>query len=175
MSAEPLYGPEPLGPHHVVTSFDCGSQALNDYLVERALGDGRVGKSQTQVACRGDSVVAYYSLAAGSVEAADASQRLAKGQGNQAIPVIVLARLAIDLTEQGKGLGTQMLLQALARCADAATLIGVRAVIVHAKDQAAKRFYERYGFEPSPSHALHLVLLMKDIRKTLSTSRHCSA
>ena len=167
MSAEPLYGPEPLDPRHDVSSFDCGVPALNAYLIDRALPDARAGKSVTQVACRGDSVVAYYSLAAGSVGPQDAGERLAKGQGRQAIPVVVLARLAVDQSEQGEGLGEQMLLQALARSVEAASLIGARAVLVHAKDDRARGFYERYGFEPSPTHPLHLVLLMKDIRKTL--------
>ena len=167
MSAEALFGPEPLEPRHDVSSFDCGAPALDDYLLDRALADARAGKSQTQVACRGDSVVAYYSLAAGSVEASAATQRAATGQGCQPIPVIVLARLAVDLTEQGHGLGEHMLVQALARSADAASLIGVRAVLVHAKDATARGFYERYGFEPSPTHPLHLLLSMKDIRKTL--------
>ena len=167
MSAEALFAPEPLEPRHDLSSFDCGSPALNAYLSERALPDARAGKSVTQVACRGDRVVAYYSLAAGSVEPADASERLAKGQGRQPIPVIVLARLAVDLEEQGKGLGEQMLLQALARGAEAASLIGARAVLVHAKDDRARAFYLRCGFEPSPTHPLHLVMLMKDIRKTL--------
>jgi GNAT superfamily N-acetyltransferase len=167
VSAEALFGPEPLQARHDVSSLDCGAPALNDYLIDRALSDARAGKSQTQVACRGDSVVAYYSLAAGSVEASAATQRAAAGQDRQPIPVIVLARLAVDLTEQGHGLGEQMLVQALARSAEAASLIGVRAVLVHAKDQTARGFYERYGFEPSPTHPLHLLLLMKDIRKTL--------
>jgi len=169
VSAEALFGPEPLEPRHDASSFDCGAPALNDYLIDRALTDARAGKSQTQVACRGDSVVAYYSLAAGSVEANAATERAATGQGRQPIPVIVLARLAVDLSEQGHGLGEQMLVQALARSADAASLIGVRAVLVHAKDATARGFYERYGFEPSPTHPLHLLLLMKDIRKTLGT------
>lgn len=167
MSAEALFGPEPLEPRHDVSSFDCGTPALNDYLVDRALTDARAGRSQTQVACRGDSVVAYYSLAAGSVEVSAATRRAATGQGRQPIPVIVLARLAVDLAEQGRGLGEQLLVQALARSAHAASLIGARAVLVHAKDAAARAFYERYGFEPSPTHPLHLLLLMKDIRKTL--------
>lgn len=141
--------------------------ALNEYLLDRALPDARAGKSVTQVACRKERVVAYYSLAAGSVEPDATTGRLAKGQGRQAIPVIILARLAVDLAEQGRHLGEQMLLQALGRSAEAASLIGVRAVLVHAKDAAARSFYERYGFEPSPTHQLHLVLLMKDIRKTL--------
>jgi len=167
VSAEALLGPESLEPRHDVSSFDCGAPALNVYLFDRALTDARAGKSQTQVACRGDAVVAYYSLAAGSVESSAATARAATGQGRQPIPVIVLARLAVDLTEQGHGLGEQMLLQALARSAEAASLIGVRAVLVHAKDEAATGFYERYGFEPSPTHPLHLLLSMKDIRKTL--------
>ena len=167
MSAEALYAPEPLGPQHDLASFDCGDPALNAYLSERALGDGRADKSVTQVACRGTRVVAFCSLAAGSVEPEDAAERLAKGQMRQAIPVIVLARLAVDLTEQGRGLGEQMLLQSLARSAEAASLIGARAVLVHAKDHRARTFYERYGFGQSPTHHLHLVLLMKDIRKSL--------
>jgi len=168
VSAEPLYGPEPLEARHDVSSFDCGVPALNDYITARAFADSRAGKSQTQVASRAAIVVAYYSLTAGSVEAADATDRLAKGQGRQAIPVVVLARLAVDSSEQGHGLGESMLFQALARSAAAARLIGVRAVLVHAKDAGARSFYERYGFERAPTHPLHLVLLMKDIRKTLA-------
>ncbi len=166
MNAETLYAPEPLSPHHQLDSFDCGDTALNAYLSEHALSDARAGKSVTQVACRGERVVAYYTVAAGSVEPQDATERLARGQGRQAIPVILLARLAVDLAEQGQGLGGQMLLQALARAAEAASLIGARAVLVHAKDGQARSFYQNYGFEQSPTHPLHLVLVMKDIRKS---------
>ena len=167
MSAEPLYGPEPLEAWHDVSSFDCGVPALNDYLIDCALADGRAGRSQTQAASRAKVVVAYYSLAAGSVEPADASARLAKGQGRQAIPVVVLARLAVDSSAHGQGLGESILFQALARSADAARLIGARAVLVHATNAAARSFSEKYGFERSPTHPLHLLLLMTDIRKTL--------
>jgi GNAT superfamily N-acetyltransferase len=166
VGAEPLYGPEPPEAWHDVSSFDCGVPALNDYLIDRALADSRAGKSQTHVASRAKVVVAY-SLAAGSVAPADVSAWLVKGRGRQAIPVIMLARLAVHSSEQGQALGESMLFQALARTADAARLIGVRAVLVHAKDAAARSFYEKYGFERSPAHPLHLVLLMKDIRKTL--------
>ncbi len=140
---------------------------LDAYLRDAALADARGGKSHTQVAVRGDVVVAYYSLAASSVEPAAASGRVAKGQGRQPIPVVLLARLAVHLTEQGRGLGGRMLLEALARSAEAAEVIGVRAVLVHAVDERARSFYERFGFEASPTHPLHLVMLMKDIRKTL--------
>jgi GNAT superfamily N-acetyltransferase len=167
VSAEALYGPESLTADHHVSAFDCGVLALNDYLIERALADQYGGKSQTQVAVRGEQVAAYYSLAAGSVDVADAPERLAKGQGHQPVPVVLLARLAVDRREQGRGLGERMLLEALARSALAADIIGARAVLVHALDATARAFYARFGFEPSPTHSLHLVLLMKDIRRTL--------
>ncbi len=167
MNAEPLFGPEALTAEHDVASFDCGEPALNAYLIGHALADQRGGKSQTQVAVRGALVVAYYSLAAGSVDAADAGQRLAEGQGRQPIPVVLLGRLAVDLREQGHGLGERMLVEALARSAAAADIIGARAVVVHALNERARGFYARYGFETSPTHQLHLVLLMKDIRKSL--------
>lgn len=167
MSAESLYGPESLTGDHHISAFDCGVPSLNLYLTEQALADQRAGKSQTQVAVRGDGVVAYYSLAAGSVEVADATERMACGQGGQPIPVVLLARLAVDLREQGLGLGERMLFEALARAAAAAGIIGARAVLVHALDRSVKAFYSLYGFEPSPTHPLHLMLLMKDVRKTL--------
>ncbi len=110
---------------------------------------------------------AYFSLAAASVEPADTTARLAKGQGRQPIPVILPGRLAVDLREQGHGLGEAMLVDALRRCARAAETIGARAVLVHAKDERARGFYARYGFEPSPTHPLHLVVLTKDVRMSL--------
>ena len=168
MSAEPVFGPEPLTSEHDVSAFDCGVSSLNTYLSEQALADQRADKSQTQVAVKGGRVVAYYSLAAGGVEVLEATERLAKGQGRQAIPVVLLARLAVDMTEQGHGLGEQMLREALARSAAAADIIGARALLVHAVNESAKDFYSRYGFEESPTHPLHLMLLMKDIRKTLA-------
>ena len=126
-------------------------------------------KTRTYVALRGRRVVAFFSLAASSVEPGDATDRASKGQGRHAIPVILLARLAVDASEQGQGLGETMLLDALAKCAGAAGAIGARAVLVHAKDDRARAFYERYGFEPSPTHPLHLIMLMKDVRKSLSS------
>lgn len=81
--------------------------------------------------------------------------------------MILLARLAVDTAEQGRGLGEAMLVEALARSCEAAGMIGARAVLVHAKNDEARAFYARYGFEPSPTDPLHLMLLMKDARKTL--------
>lgn len=167
MSVDSLRGPEPLVPDHDLGSFDCGVPALNDYLATQALADQRAGKTRTYVALREDRVVAYFSLAAGSVRSDDAPSRIATGQGRQAIPVILLVRLAVDAAEQGRRLGEAMLVDALARSCEAAETIGARAILVHAKDDEARAFYARYAFEQSPTDPLHLMLLMKDVRKTL--------
>ncbi len=168
MQLEPLLGPEPLEPRHELEGFRCGVPALDVYLKERALTDQRAEKSRTYVATRERRAVAYFSLAAAGVEPEDATARLAKGQGRQPIPVVLLARLAVDLHEQGNGLGEAMLVDALRRCTQAADMIGARAVLVHAKDERARGFYVRYGFEPSPTNPLHLIVLMKDVRVSIS-------
>ena len=168
MSAEAPLELGPFSEEHDVAGFDCGVPALDLYLTRQALADQRAEKARTLVAARGRHVVAFFSLAAASVEPQEATGRLAKGQGAQAIPVILLARLAVDSSEQGRGLGRAMLVEAAARCARAADIIGARAVLVHAKDPSARRFYEKFGFEPSPSNPLHLIVLMKDVRKSLA-------
>lgn len=109
----------------------------------------------------------YYTLAAASARREETPARVAKGLAAHPVPVILLARLAVDNTAKGKGLGAGLLKDALLRAAAAADIIGCRAVMVHAKDEAAKSFYQRFGFEPSPSDPLRLFLLMKDIRASL--------
>jgi len=163
----PLAGPEPLAATHAVGGFDCGVAALNDYLVSRALADQRAGKSRTFVAARAGRVVAYFSLAAASIAPDEATARTVRGQGAQAIPAILLARLAVDRSERGRGVGSAMLVDALARCAQAADIVGVRVVLVHARDEGPRAFYENHGFEASPVSPLQLMILIKDVRKTL--------
>lgn len=167
MNDDRLVGPEPIGPEHLVAGFRCGVDTLDTYLTGQALADQRAEKRRTYVFCDAERVVAYYTLAAGAVEASAATRRLAAGRGAQPIPVILLARLAVDCDWQGRGIGEAVLVEALARAAQAADVIGARAVLVHAVGAQAVGFYTRYGFEPSPTDPLHLVLLMKDIRKTL--------
>ncbi len=168
MSADLRLEIEPLNASHEVLAFDCGDAALNEYLTKRALTDQRAEKSRTYVACQGCRVVAFFSLAAGSVNPEKTTERRARGQGRQAIPVVLLARLAVDRSEQRRGLGGALLVEALGRCAHAADTIGARAVLVHAKHERARQFYTKFGFEPSPTNPQHLVMLMKDIRKTLA-------
>jgi predicted N-acetyltransferase YhbS len=169
-SADPLLGPSLLDPTHAVENFDCGVPALNDHLVRQALDDQRAGKSRTYVATRGGLVVAYFSLAAASLAPQDATERAAEGQGSPDIPAILLARFAVATSEQRRGIGRGMLLEALARCAQAAEIVGVRVVLVHANDEGARAFYARHDFEPSPANPLQLMILMKDARQTLAIS-----
>ncbi|MGV8083878.1 MAG: GNAT family N-acetyltransferase [Coriobacteriia bacterium] len=170
MSAEPIFGPEPLNSKHELEGFDCGIGSLNDYLLRRASSDQRAGKSRTYVIARGRRVVGYFSIAASSIEPQNASQRAAKGQGAQAIPAVLIGRLAIDSSEKGQGLGEALLVEALRKSAVAAETIGVRVVLVDALDERAKGFYIKYGFEASPTEPHHLMLLMKDVRQTLRSA-----
>ena len=109
----------------------------------------------------------YYSLAAASAEHAAVPLRISKGLARHPIPMLLLARLAVDLKAQGQGLGRSLLQSALGKYLQASEVIGCRALMVHAIDEAAIGFYQSYGFAPSPVDAAHLYLLSKDIRKTL--------
>jgi GNAT superfamily N-acetyltransferase len=164
----PLASPVPLEKGHDLAAFDCGVPALNDYLHKYAWANHQAQAARTCVAARESRVVGSYTLAVGSVLRDDTPPRIAKGLGNYPVPIILLARLAADRMEQGKGLGAALLKDVILRAAQAAGIVGCRALLVHAKDQAAQAFYRRFGFEPSPVPELHLYLLMKDILANLS-------
>ena len=159
---------EKLDATHDVESFECGKEPLDRFLKRFALANQKADSARTYVACRGLTVLAYYSLAAGAVEHADAPLRVGKGLARHPIPVMVLARLAVDLTWQGRGLGKALVKDALLRTAAAADIAGIRALLVHAKDDEARGWYEALEFEPSPTDPYHLFLLMKDLRAMLS-------
>ena len=150
---------------HEVDGFDCGKEELNRFLKRFALAGQQANSAQTYVAARGQRVVGYYSLAVGGVEHEAAPERVSKGLARHMIPVMVLARLAIDLREQGRGLGKGLLKDALRRTAAAADIAGIRAVFVIAKDDDARRFYEHYNFDPSPADPHELFLVMKDLKR----------
>ncbi|MCW5700536.1 MAG: GNAT family N-acetyltransferase [Rhodospirillales bacterium] len=166
---EPLSPVERLDASHDVAAFDCGVEALNVWLKRYALQNQSAGASRTYVARRGAVVVGYYALAAGDVEHQDAPNRVARGLPRHPVPLVVLARLAVDRAERGSGLGRALLKDALVRITDAADIIGVRAVVVHAKDEVARAFYERFDFEPSPVDPLTMFLLMKDLKRTMGS------
>lgn len=159
-----LAGPVPLERRHKTGGFSCGKPELDDYLKRYALTNQRKGGGRTYVALRDLRVVAYYTLAANSVLPEDAPESVTQGLGRYPVPVILLARLAIDDTERGRGLGAAMLKDALRRALSAAEVIGARAVLTHAKDEDARNFYERFDFIASPKNALHLFILMETIR-----------
>ena len=150
---------------HEVNGFDCGKEELNRFLKRFALAGQQANSAQTYVAARGKRVVGYHSLAVGGVEHEAAPERVSKGLARHMIPVMVLARLAIDRREQGQGLGKGLLKDALRRTAAAADIAGIRAVFVTAKDDDARHFYEHYDFDPSPGDPHELFLVMKDLKR----------
>ena len=163
---------EPLSGTHVVAGFDCGSRARSVWLVEHALQAHRAGLSRVYVVRDTDHpdqrVVGYYALAAGSVAPADASPRLRQGAGRYYQPVVILTRLGVDRAAHGVGLGRALVVDALRRIAVAAEVIGVLAVLIHCETEAARDFYLRLAkFEASPTDPMHLLLLMKDLRRAL--------
>lgn len=147
-----------------MASFDCGRPALNQFLYRFALINQRAGSAQTYVCCEEGKVVGYYSLTVGSVEPVNAPTRVAKGLARHPLPVMILARLAVDKAYQGKGLGRALLKDVLLRTLQASDIAGIRALLVHAKDDLARKWYEQWEFESSPTDPLHLYLILKDLK-----------
>jgi len=150
-----------------VDAFDCGQAALDQFLQRYAIVNQYANSAQTYVCCQGDVVVGYYSLAVGSVDPQAAPSRVMKGLARHPVPVMILARLAVDKEHQRKGLGQALLRDALLRTAQAADIAGIRCVLVHAKDDAARQWYESWEFEPSPTDPYHLFLMLKDLKSLL--------
>jgi GNAT superfamily N-acetyltransferase len=156
---------EPLSRLHDLSQFDCQTHpSLNDWLRRFAWTNQQNETSRTYVVHHAQSVVGYYSIATGSIAREAATVRVAKGLANHPVPVLLLARLAVDRTEKGRGLGKALLKDALIRMAHAADIVGARAVLVHAIDADAAEFYRHFDFESSPVNELQLMLLMKDLR-----------
>ena len=162
-----LEPPERLTSKHVVDHFDSGSPQLDDWLRRRALRNEAEGASRTYVVCRDMRVVAFYCLANGAILQAGAPGRIRRNMPDP-IPVMVLGRLAVDRQFQRHGLGRALLRDALLRTLQAADIAGIRAILVHAKDEQAKAFYQRCGFLPSPIDPLTLMLPLKDARAVLA-------
>jgi predicted N-acetyltransferase YhbS len=158
---------ETLSPVHSAERFDCGEEALNSYLRRYALQSQLAGAARIYVVSLGAEVIGYYSLSAGSIEPASSSSRISKGLSrHQPIPIVLLGRLAVTRYQQGRGLGGLLLRDAILRFLQAADIIGVRALMVHAKNPKLSEYYVKLGFEPLPANPLHLALLLKDARRT---------
>jgi GNAT superfamily N-acetyltransferase len=159
--------PQALTAKHQLEDFDCGKLALNDWLVRHAVQAQASGSAKTYVVVDGGRVVGYFSLAVGQVDAMEVPARIRKGMGSFPIPVVILARMAVSLQDQGKGIGIGMLQEAIRRTTVIADQAGVRALLTHPIDEQASRFYRRFGFESSPIREQQLLLLLKDARRLL--------
>lgn len=151
-----------------VEQFDCGQPELNQFLQRYAFVNQKANSAQTYVCCDGGGVMGFYSLVVGSVDLEDAPVRVVKGLARHPVPVMILARLAVDRDHQGKGLGKALLKDALLRTVQAADIAGVRCLLVHAKDDAARQWYESWEFTPSPTDPYHLFLMLKDLKALLA-------
>jgi GNAT superfamily N-acetyltransferase len=152
----------------LVDGFNCGQPALNQFLQRYALVNQKANSAQTYVCCQAGVVLGFYSLAAGSVDPESAPPRVMKGLARHPVPVLILARLAVDQNHQGNGLGKALLKDALLRTVQVADIAGIRCLLVHAKDEAARQWYEAWDFEPSPTDPYHLFLMLKDLKALLA-------
>ncbi len=158
--------PEPLDGSHDTDGFDCGVESLNLWLKQHASPAAAVGSARTFVVHddEQDRVVGFHALTAASLTHREATPRAAKGMPRHPIPATLLARLAVDRTVQRRGVGAWLLRDAMLRTLNAAESVGIRVLLVHAIDDKTRAFYERHGFEPSPTDPLNLQMLIKDIR-----------
>jgi len=161
-----LRPPEALNAKHILHDFNCGNDSLNDWLKRRAIKNEASGASRTYVVCRQNDVIAYYTLATGAVRCADSPGRIRRNMPDP-IPIMVLGRLAVHLDWQKKGLGGDLLVDAVKRTLQAADIVGIRALVVHALSKEAKQFYERFGFQSSPTDPLDLMISLKDAEANL--------
>jgi len=156
---------EKLTRHHAIDQFDSGQEALNRFLARFALPNQQANASQTYVGLADENVVGFYTLVVGEVAFDDAPERLTKGLAHHPVPIMLLARLAVSKNWQGKGIGAGLLKDAMRRTMQAADIAGIRAFVVHAKDETATAFYRHFDFLPSATDPLHLFLLVKDLRR----------
>ena len=156
----------------MLEGFDCGRASLNVWLTRYARQADAAGSARPYVVVDSEQerVVGYQALTAAAVEREAASARVIKGMPRYPIPVVLLARLGVDVSVVGRGIGAWLLRDAMTRTLAASETIGVRALLVHAIDDEARRFYLRHGLEPSPTDDLHLMMLIKDLAAALEAA-----
>ena len=165
----PLAAVEPLSARHRLEGFDCGKHGLNDWLQRYALASHQHGGSRVFVACEGDDVMGYYALATGAVAFRNAPAELQERlSAHYPVSVLILTRLAVDRRVQGLRVGESLLLDALLRSLAVSREAGAKALVVHALDEAARGFYERYRFARFPGEPLHLFMTMANIEASLA-------
>lgn len=159
-----LTAPERFSERHQTADFDSGAASLDEWLKRRAAANQASGASRTFVVCDDDGVVAYYALASGAVASAGAPGRFRRNMPDP-IPVVVLGRLAIATTHQGRGLGRALFQDAARRVMQAADAVGIRGLLVHALSDQARAFYLRLGLEPSRIDPMVLMVTLADLRR----------
>jgi ribosomal protein S18 acetylase RimI-like enzyme len=165
-SGDTISAPEKLNSAHDLTQFQCGEPELDSWLRRRAIQNEESGASRTYVVRAVRQVVGYYALAAGAAAHANAPGRVRRNMPNP-VPVMVIGRLAIDVRFQGRGIGSALLRDAVLRTMQAAEIAGIRAILVHAISENAKRFYEKSGFIPSPVDPMTLMITVAEAAYTL--------
>ena len=161
-----LSSPKPLHDNHNLELFSSGVESLDHWLKTRALKNQLSGASKTFVSCDNQKVAAYYALASSAITVKEASSHLRRNMPDP-IPVVVLGRLAIDKEHQGRGIGRALVRDAGLRIIQAADVIGIRGMVVHALSEGAKAFYQKVGFTPSPLDPMTLMVTIKELRDTL--------
>jgi GNAT superfamily N-acetyltransferase len=161
-----IIAPSPLADHHELAEFDCGVSELDNWLLRRARANQVSGASRTFVVCEGSRVIAYYALASGAVKSPEAPGRLRRNMPDP-IPVAVLGRLAIDRSYHGRGIGRALVRDVGLRLLNAAEILGIRGVLVHAISEEARAFYEAVGFLPSPLDPMMLMIGLGDLNSAL--------
>ena len=167
MNGSEIGPPEKLSPEHDLSEFDFGEPALDDWLRRRALQNEARGASRTYVVCAGGKVAGYYSLAVGAVAHAESAGRIKRNMPDP-VPVMILGRLAVDQAFQGQSIGAGLLRDAVLRTLQAADIAGIRAMIVHAISERAKRFYEGRGFRASPVDPMTLMIALAEAEGILA-------
>ena len=158
---------ERLDSGHDLGEFSCGNEELDDWLRRHALAAQAMDSVRTFVLVRGEMIVGHFSLTMGSVQRADAPAKFVRGLPQYPVGMVLLARLAIDRSAHGEGLGGRLLAHALRKATAAGEAAAARLVVVDAIDDTAAEFYARHGFVPAPEHLRRLYRRMKDIRASL--------
>lgn len=158
-----LSPPVPITPAHNFSTFSCGKPSLDDWLRKQAMKNENCGASRTYLVCLGTKVIGYYSLAVGSIEHKFVPGKIKRNMP-QPVPVMILARLAVDLRHTGQNIGRGMVRDALFRTLRAADIAGIRALLVHALSEKAASFYVKIGCAPSPFDPLLLLLPLKSLK-----------
>ena len=158
--------PQPLSSVHAIETFDSGVPALDAWLKQRARPNEASGASRTFVICENNRVIGYYSLAAASIMHSQATSRARRNMPDP-VPAVLIGRLALDKAWQCRGHGISLLRDAVLRIVGAAETVGVRVILVHAKSEEAKAFYERFGFRASPVESMTLMITVEEARRII--------